>query len=222
MKRTSLVLAVFVVAIGRVAAGPVVVNGSFEAVQIGPPFVSHNLSDIPGWTHTGSLGDGPLWHIGYSDGGGTVTIAGDGNQFVTLGGGFDAIGSSSFDQVVSGFTAGKTYTLNFKIAAEGTVSGQQSLTVDFPSGSLTPAKTFSTNTPAVNYWPDWEPKTYDFVANSTSVDIRFSVTNIQFDVGLDSVGVSLATVPEPSTLTLLGVVAAGLIGRHWRRRFRVG
>ncbi len=205
---------------GRAGAAPVVLNGSFEATQIGSPFVSSNLSNIPNWTHTGSLGDGPLWHVGYSDGSGSVTVAGDGNQFVTLGGGFDAAGSSSFDQVIGGFTPGTAYTLTFKMAAEGNFSGPQSITVDFPSGSSTSSQTFTAATPPVNYWSDWETKTENFSATSTSVDIRFSVVNRQFDVGLDSVSVSVAavSVPEPAGLGLLGTGMVGVLACGWRMR----
>jgi hypothetical protein len=212
------VLALLCGGVGQGEAAPVVLNGSFEAVQIGSPFVSNNVSNIPDWTHTGSLGDGPLWHVGYADGGGSVTVAGDGNQFVTLGGGFDQFGSSSFDQVVSGFTPGSTYTLTFKMATEGTFSLPQSITVDFPTGSSTSAQTFTAATPSVSYWTDWETKTENFIATSASVDIRFSVTNLEFDVGLDSVSVSPTAIPEPSTLILLGIGVAGIAGYSWRRR----
>src|SRR5438105_10378954 len=109
----SLVLA----AIGEARAAPIIANGSFEDVQIGSPFVSSNLANVPSWTHAGVLGDGPLWHVGYSDGGGSITVAGAGNQFVTMGGG-GASGTASWDQVVTGFTPGNTYNLNFKMASE--------------------------------------------------------------------------------------------------------
>ncbi len=53
--------------IGGTNAAPVTVqNGSFEAVQFGTQ--SSNVADVPGWSHTGGLGDGPLWGIGYNEG----------------------------------------------------------------------------------------------------------------------------------------------------------
>jgi hypothetical protein len=87
--------------------GNLVTNGSFEAVQIGPPFVSSNPADIPGWTRTGAAGDGSLWAIGYVDGGGSVTVAGAGNQFVTLGSGFDNPPAfAAWSQTLTGLTVG--------------------------------------------------------------------------------------------------------------------
>ena len=62
---------VFLLMAGTNAArANLVVNGSFEAVQIGSPFVSNDVTNVPGWTHTGSLGMGLLWHVGYADGDG--------------------------------------------------------------------------------------------------------------------------------------------------------
>lgn len=83
----------------------VIVNPSFENVAIISPFESSNAADAPGWTHVGG-GDGPLWGIGYVDGGGSVTIAGAGNQFVPIGGG-GGIGFASWSQTVNGFVSGQ-------------------------------------------------------------------------------------------------------------------
>lgn len=178
-------------------AAPVVTNPSFEDVQIGSPFVSNSPGDVPGWTHTGTVGDGLLWHVGYADGSGSVTVAGDGNQFVTAGGGFNAAGTAAWSQSISGFTPSDQYELTFKMASEGTFSGSQTLTVSFPAGSSTPAQTFTAAPSPANYWRDWETKTLTFTANASSVTLQFGVTNQQFDVGLDSV--SIAAVPITGT-----------------------
>ncbi len=208
---------------GQVSAN-FVTNGSFEAVQIGFPYVSSNPADIPGWTHSGAVGDGMLWAIGYSDGGGSVTVAGEGKQFVTLGSGyFQPPAFASWQQTMTGLTPGQTYTLTFKMADEGADTGSpsQSITVDFPSGSSTGAQIFSATNPGTNYWREWETKTENFVATSSSVTLRFSV-NQSFDVGLDAVSVVPATpvVPEPATLSLGMCGVFSLLGASWWRRRR--
>jgi hypothetical protein len=201
------------------AMAAIVVNGDFEAVQIGPPFVSSNPADVPGWTHSGSPGDGPLWHVGYSDPLGSITVAGRGNQFVTMGGGVDASGTAHWEQLLTGLTPSTTYALTFDMATEvdSSLISSQSITVDFPTGSSTPAMTFTAGPSSANYWRNWETKTMDFVAGNSSVDLRFSATT-QYDVGLDDVRVS--AVPEPSTLAAFGIGAFVVVCRTWRRRRR--
>jgi PEP-CTERM motif len=193
----------------------VVANADFEAVQIGPPFNSSNLANIPGWTHSGTTGDALLWHVGYADGGGTVVVAGNGLQFVTMGGGFGGTGTASWEQIAMGFTPGSSYNLQFQMSGEGggSGSGPQSITVSFPSGSSTGPQTFTAGAGA-NYWSNWEQKSYLFVATSSSVDIRFSAST-PFDVGLDNIRVT--PVPEPASLTLLALAA---ITARIRRRTR--
>jgi hypothetical protein len=205
------------------AYASLVTNGSFETVQIGAPFNSNNPADIPGWTHTGAQGDALLWAIGYTDGGGAVTVAGDGNQFVTMGGGFNQPSqTSAWDQVLNGLTPGASYLLTFEMAAEADYSGDQTITVSFPSGSSTPAQSFS-SAPGGHYWTNWVSQSETFVATSTSVDLMFSA-NTSFDVGLDDVSVvpmqSTGTVPEPSTLIIWSLLGFGsAFGmRVWRRR----
>lgn len=148
-----------------------------------------------------------------------MTVAGDGQQFVTLGGGFDATGSSSWSQVLQGLSVGATYDLSFEMATEGTFSSPQSLTVDFPAGSSTGSQVFTAATPSSSYWSDWETKTMNFVATASDVTLEFSVTNIPYDVGLDNVQVNAASnaAPEPSTLALGGLGAGlGLLARRRR------
>ncbi len=89
-------------------------------------------------------------------------------------------------------TVGASYERSFKMAAESDLSQSQSITVDFPSGSSTGSETFSANTPLQNYWTDWESKSMEFIATNISVELRFTA-NGQYDVGLDSVIVTLTT-----------------------------
>jgi hypothetical protein len=208
--KRSIVLATLALSLSTVMAGrarsQVVVNGSFEADQIGSPFFSTNPSDIPGWTHTGAPGDALLWHVGYSDGGGSITVAGQGTQFVTMGGGSAASGTGNWSQTVAGFTPGTSYALSFQMASEENLA--QTITVSFPTGSSTGPMNFTAPVSSVNYWRTWVNESEIFIATASSVTLQFSATTI-FDVGLDNVSVSLA-VPEPSCLALAGT--AGVVG----------
>jgi hypothetical protein len=215
-------MAALAVAVGApmsAQAAPVVTNGSFEDVQIGPPFVSDNPADIPGWTHSGDIGDGLLWGIGYSDGGGSIQATGDGNQFVTLGGGFDTFGSGSWSTTITGLTPGQSYNLDFKIAYEGgdTFGAQQLMTVGFSSGA-SGGEVFVATPNAVNYWSVWQPETVSFKATSSSAVVVFSVTDQINDIGLDAVSVN-AAVPEPATWAML-LIGFGGLGAAIRSRRR--
>jgi hypothetical protein len=206
-------------------AAPTVTNGSFEAVQIGSPFFTFNSADILGWTHTGTVGDALLWAVGYVDGGGSVTTAGDGKQFVTLGGGFDAVGTAQWITTINGLTPGDAYVLGFMTATEsGYVGGPepggpQTMTVGFLSGSSTPAQSFTSPISPINYWRVWVNQNYPFLATDSSAVVQFSVTNQQYDMGLDNVSVAaaVATMPEPASFFVLGcglVVVTGAIRRR--------
>jgi hypothetical protein len=194
-----------------------VINGDFEAVQIGSPFRSSNPADIPGWTHSGTTGDGLLWHVGYADGGGSVVAAGNGLQFVTMGGGFTASGTASWEQTVNGLTPATLYNLLFQMSGEGagSNSGPQSITVDFPGGSSTGPQTFTAGASTTTYWGSWTQKTDQFLATSSSVDVRFSASTPE-DVGLDNVRVT--PVPEPGCLAFLSVAAVPALLARIRRR----
>jgi hypothetical protein len=196
------------------SADPVITNGSFEAIQITTPF-SSNPADIPGWTHTGDVGDALLWNATFPQccGGTNMAKAGDGNQFVTMGGGFGPFGSSAWSQTITGLTIGQAYVVSFMMAAEGETPTQQ-LTVDMTSGSSTPPETFTSLVTNTLFWQNWGSDQYTFVPTASSATLQFSVTNQQFDVGLDAVSIAPATVPtaEPGSLTLLVSALLGLAG----------
>ena len=203
-------------------AAATITNGDFEAVAIGSPFNSSNPLNIPGWTHTGTVGDALLWAIGYSDGGGSVTVAGSGRQFVTLGGGFNTAGSATWSTMITNLVPGTSYALGFMLAREGVFqSSPVPITVSFTSGSSTGPQTFSASTNTTNYWRVWEPKQDTFVATDTSAVVQFGVTSIADDLGLDDVTVAAVPtgVPEPATISmslLSGLLVA--IGTLRRKR----
>jgi hypothetical protein len=191
-------------------SAPIVQNPSFEAVQIGSPFLSSNPADIPNWTHTGTVGDALLWAIGYSDTGGSITVAGAGRQFVTIGGGFESAGTGSWSQSITGFTIGQAYNLSFMLAGECSTCGAQVVTAR-ATGVTTIMNNYTAPIPDVNYWRTWQAFSLPFIADATTEAISFSSTT-RFDVGLDNVNVSQAIsgVPEPATWGLFGVGAAAI------------
>ena len=220
------VAALSVLGFSTVYAAPVITNGSFEAVQITSSF-STSPADIPGWTHTGDVGDALLWNVNFniccnSNGGIPNASAGQGNQFVTMGGGFAAAGSAQWSQTLTGMTIGQTYAVDFLMASEGQTSTQQ-MTVGLTSGSSTGPETFtSLPSPGLSplVWASWGSFTYDFVATATTGTLQFSAANQVNDVGLDAVSISTGSeVPEPGTLSLLalGLGISGL-GIYRRRR----
>lgn len=197
-------------------ADPIITNGSFEAVPIGSPFVSSNSADVPGWAHGGPVGDGLLWAIGYADPGGSVRVAGAGNQFVTLGGGFIDVGTANWSTTITGLAVGSSYNVDFMIASE--FPATQTMTVGFLSGSSTASQSFTASPSSDNYWRTWVPEMHTFLASGTSAVINFSVNNQGFDMGLDNVTVTSATtaVPEPSSLLMAALGLTGLAVRWWR------
>jgi hypothetical protein len=225
---STVALAASVVGAGSANAA-VIINGDFEAIQIGgPDFRSSNTADIPGWTHGGTAGDALLWNKGFNDGFASAH-AGSGNQFVTMGGGFTTSDTSSWTTTITGLNSGQTYRLTFMIAYEANfnqfnVCGEavnsctpiipipQTVTVAMAGGGSGSFTTGTANTP---YWGTWENENLLFVASGPSENATFAAST-QFDVGLDNVQIS--AVPELSTwgMMLLGFAGIGLVG--YRRK----
>jgi hypothetical protein len=208
---------------GRAAAGPITfVNPSFEQVVIGSPFKSSNAADVPGWTHTGVPGDALLWRTGYNDGSGTVTVAGEGSQFVTMGGGYGPTGLGTWEQALTGFVVGESYTLDFMMVSEAfdgpfTFPAASTMTIVVSLiGINTVSSNFTATNDVGNYWKDWESKSFSFVADSSNLTLRFAY-NGPYDVGLDNVRINNVSQPvaEPATLWIL---ALGLVAAARRRR----
>jgi hypothetical protein len=166
-----------------------------------------------------------LWAVGYTDGGGSVTTAGDGKQFVTLGGGFLVPSSAEWATTITGLTPGDAYALGFMTATESGYAGgaepggPQTMAVGFLSGSSTPAQSFTSPISPINYWRVWVHQDYAFVATDSSAVVQFSVTNQQYDMGLDNVSVSAAAAaaPEPASFFVLGCGLVVLTGTSRRR-----
>lgn len=193
-------------------------NGGFEAVQIGLPFYSSSPADIPGWTHGGVVGDALIWNAAYTDAFG-IGHAGEGDQWVTMGGGFNAPpATSSWSNTMTGLVVGELYSLNFLLAYEANPfqpPAPNTVTVSIVGGPTASFSTGPNGGPA--YWGTWQPFSLSFVATSASQGFTFSSTG-SYDVGLDGVNASVASVPLPAALQLFGSVLGigGLLG--WRKK----
>ena len=197
---------------------PIVQNGSFEQDVLGSPFFG-DATTVANWGHAQSApGDGPHWAVGYADGAGTVTTAGEGNEFVTMGGG-GSVQTELWFQNVSGFTVGSQYDLSFMLAGETTSNVNQIVIAKVTDGNgLSTAGAFVAPTTSANYWQTWRGFDLIFVATTDTEQISFTSTTIN-DVGLDNVAIALANsaaVPEPGTFGLLGTGIAALA--MFRRR----
>ena len=219
LMRALILVATFVALSLSALAAPILTNGSFETIVLSSPFDDHNPGDVGGWMHSGACGggtDGCFWGVGYSDGGGSITVAGTGHQFVTMGGGFSSSGTSTWSQLVSGFTIGGVYDLDFMLAGEGTFSGTQMVTAK-AQGVGSTMNNFTAPLSLANYWQNWQPFSLRFTADAANETISFSSTT-QFDVGLDNVSISQvqSAVPEPGSIGFMicGLVAAFAL---WRR-----
>src|SRR6185312_2749598 len=219
MKHPSIIAALLgasALLFGGQAGAATILNGGFEAVQIVSPFFSTNPADIPDWTHAGSTGDALLWNVGYSDSFG-VAHSGEGNQFVTMGGGFDGLpATSSWSTTITGLNIGSVYNLNFLLANELNPLDPaipQTVSVSLNGGAAVPFTTTALTGPP--YWPVWEQESLLFTATGGSESLMFSSTTTA-DVGLDGVGVS--AVPEPATwaMMILGFLGVGFMA--YRRK----
>jgi len=197
-------------------AGVVIQNASFETPQV-PPDEFH-YPPVPGWTHTGTPGDGWLWHAGPVCCGGGPASSGDegGNgQFVTMGGGYGTPGSAAWYQDLTGFITGQSYTVTFMIADEFNLV--QPVTVSIIAGATTLSQTFYTVGGAAFWQPqNWSTNTFTFTAPAADARLQFSVDNQPYDIGLDAISIT-SPVPEPASLLLLGGGLLSVAGRVRRR-----
>ena len=205
------------------------VNGSFE----NPAEATNSLTEItatgvPGWTGDSIAGstheyviNGNIEDLSGNDYGNPAF----GAQYL----GLNAVYHNSFHsietQVISGFTAGQVYELTFYIAnLDGAHDPNiyASASEDTGSGTLLNGVTFTAPVegPYGTGTIDFVKETMDFTAADGTVSFSFNNQSKQGVMGLDNF--SVAAVPEPTTLAMMGggIGLAGVVAR--RRRARRG
>lgn len=223
MARFSLLIIGLCVALPALTlAAPIVANGSFEAdVFSGSGTLGLGCGNtLTGWTTQCSPDSIYPWGLqnGNVYNGGPTPY---GNQWVIIGD-FGS-GNSYIQQLVTGFTIGQTYRLDFAAASEGVGNGSR-FEVSVPTGSSTGSQIFTAPLRGANYWDTWGNFSYSFLASSTSVTIRFTGLtdngNGALDAGIDNVSIQASTsqVPEPTSFILMGI---GLVAVGTRRFLKV-
>jgi hypothetical protein len=165
---------------------------------------------------TGSLGIVRLWGPGSGSANG-LTLSPDGGAFVGADGAFQ---DEPIQQTITGLVAGHTYAVTFDWAAaqQAGFNGGTSSGWDVSLG----AQTIPTgNLPIGSHgFSGWTQSTLDFVATGSTETLSFLSTGIgtaaepPFSL-LD--GVSMSSVPEPSTWAMMGLGFVGLGFAAFRR-----
>lgn len=217
MKLLIASVALAAIAAGGTQAAPTFVNGGFEAgASTGWDLMT--AANTPGWTINYGTGSSfPRLNLNIASGG-PYGANNEGRQFATIGGTEDG-GTSSLAQSVSGFTAGKTYTLTWLQSSEYTSSDV--LNVSFLAGSATASGNFTSNPfpGGSQFWQGWQTESMNFVPNATSVTFSFHSFGSNYEVGVDNFLISGAGVPEPAAwaLMLLGFGGLGVALRERRK-----
>ena len=203
-----------------------VVNGSFEATSLTAKdrFQTSGVSNVTGWTGGGGLTF--LDFPGTADDGSYLSVYGpfpnqspDGGKFVEADG--DPSYRGTISQTISGLTPGQRYTLTFYQAA-GQQKGFTGATTERWQVS------FGTDTQLSSQFSlpqggvgQWEQQTLVFKASTASQVLSFLASGtpngappISF---LDGIALT-ETVPEPVTLSLLGVGVLGTLALRRRAK----
>ncbi len=229
---------------GSLCGGNLVTNGSFDTSTYTASHEfdsSFNSQGVSGWTGTGysiyffggtqtTVSATNRWasNLEMLDVASTK-LSPDGGNFVALDS--DPTIASSIFTSVSGLTVGQRYSLSFYWAAselqsrsgatneqiQAQITNGATIDLNYLSASVNTASQGFTIDPVTN---NWFKVTSTFMASSATETLTFlgksTSTGLPPIVLID--GVQISAVPEPATLTMLGLGTALILGAAVRRK----
>lgn len=207
----------------------IITNGSFETnPPTFPPsgFVNNASIIPPGWNYVTGGGLAPAYII-QSASTTFSTVAEQGNVFIGL---QNNTANANFAsgtwiyQNLSGLTIGQEYEVSFFLRARNASSQGGSLYLQLGTGNLGQNQTIlTTNAETGPTVSSWEHITASFTATTVDPRLNFVFVSSSGDQMVFLDNISIAAVPEPSTVALLGLAMAtvSVFGSRKRRKTAV-